>query len=390
MDNKASKLPKIIIHTLICAVIISLCAVFHEATLNLCLKVAVLSAKSYLPQSGVALSLKQTTYDNTTTEEAETTSVNTTEKQTTEKTATAITKKDEAPKNNTSNFTNTPDDILKLMSEAEKSLSKSKKGGNIKTAQFINDGVTDVFGEVRVKNVNKTDIDIEQILKERIDLKVDKKKPAVLIFHTHTTETYQLLDKGYYTTAFQTRSNDENKNMLRVGKAITEQIESMGFKVIHDTEIHDSKYSGSYARSRKKCEEYLKKYPSIQVVLDIHRDAIHYSDGTRAKPTCEVQGKKAAQIMIISGCQEKGNAVENFPDWRYNLTFAVHLQKTLEDLYPGITRPLYFSPRKYNMDLTHCSLLLEVGTDANTLEEAVLTGKCIGTAVSKILKDYQE
>ena len=161
--------------------------------------------------------------------------------------------------------------------------------------------------------------------------------------------------------------------MVRVGKAICEEIEKAGYAVIHDTEIHDLSYNGAYEHSRKKVEEYLKKYPAIEIVLDIHRDAIQQNDGTKIKPTATIQGKKAAQIMIISGCEEAGNPVENFPDWRYNLTFAVHLQKQLETMFPGITRPLYFSPRKYNMNLTHCSLLVEVGSDANTLEEAVFT-----------------
>ena len=178
--------------------------------------------------------------------------------------------------------------------------------------------------------------------------------------------------------------------MLRVGKEICREIETLGYKVIHDTEIHDLSYNGAYAHSREKVEEYLKKYPTIQIVLDIHRDAIQQSDGTKIKPTATIQGKKAAQIMIISGCQEKGNPIENFPGWRYNLTFAVHLQNKLETMFQGITRPLYFCPRKYNMNVSHCSLLVEVGSDANTLEEAVYTGRCLGVALGEIMKEYEE
>ncbi|MBO7320044.1 MAG: stage II sporulation protein P, partial [Clostridia bacterium] len=117
---------------------------------------------------------------------------------------------------------------------------------------------------------------------------------------------------------------------------------------------------------------------------------IQQSDGSKIKPTATINGKKAAQIMIISGCQEEGNPIENFPDWRYNLTFAVHLQNQLEEMYQGITRPLYFCPRKYNMNVSHCSLLVEVGSDANTLEEAVYTGRCLGSALGEIMKEYEE
>ena len=243
---------------------------------------------------------------------------------------------------------------------------------------------------MKVKNVNKTDISIEKILNERIDLSVSADKPSVLIFHTHTTETYQILDRGFYETNFATRTKDASKNMVRVGEEICKEIEKAGYKVIHDKEIHDLSYNGAYAHSRKKIEEYLKKYPSIQIVLDIHRDAIQQSDGSKIKPTAIIQDKKAAQIMIISGCQEEGNPIENFPDWRYNLTFAVHLQNQLEKMYQGITRPLYFCPRKYNMNVSHCSLLVEIGSDANTLEEAVYTGKCLGSALGEIMKEYEE
>ena len=93
--------------------------------------------------------------------------------------------------------------------------------------------------------------------------------------------------------------------------------------------------------------------------------------------------------MMISGCQEEGNGVTNLPDWKYNLTFALQLQKELEDNFQGITRPLYFCARSYNMNLTHCSLLVEMGSDANTLEQAVYSGKCLGVAVGKMLENYE-
>ena len=178
--------------------------------------------------------------------------------------------------------------------------------------------------------------------------------------------------------------------MVRVGDEIVKELEKNGFACIHDTEIHDLKYTGAYEHSRKAVTEYLKKYPSIQITLDIHRDAIEQSDGTKIKPTATVNGHKAAQIMIISGCQEQGNPVENFPDWRYNLIFAVELQNKIETLFPGLTRPIFFSPRRYNMNLTRNSLLIEVGSDSNTLREAALSGRMIGKALAEILREHTE
>ena len=345
--------------------------IFTDEMLGMGADLAVLSLKMMLPGSEQEAEVKKET---TTLKPAEPEPVT----------------KTEEPVIKTESFAATPKDIAELIEQAKKTADKDKSGGKIREKQYTNEGVTDKYSLVRMKNMNKTQVSIKDILDKKIDLSVDKEKPSVLIFHTHTTETYQILDRDFYPEGFKTRTNDKGKNMVRVGEAIVEEIERAGFKVIHDKEIHDGKYTGAYAKSRESVESYLKKYPSIQITLDIHRDAIQDGDGTKVKPVATVEGKKAAQIMIISGCQEEGNPITNLPDWRYNLTFAVHLQEKLEELFEGITRPLYFCPRSYNMNVTHCSLLVEVGSDSNTLEEAVYTGKCIGTALSEILKEYEE
>ncbi len=379
MKNKRPM--KIIIYLALVTAAAVITVFFHRTLFYFTSQAVLLSAKSYLPQQGFTLPDFTSSVRGEVTEIYESTTV--AEKTTLKQDTTVNTLPEE-------NFTDTPADIAKVIEDRKKTAAKDKKDGNIKEKQYKQDGVTDSFGRVRVKNVNKTGIDIEKILGERIDLSVTKDKPSVLIFHTHTTETYQILDRGFYETDFRTRSQSDAVNMVRVGKAICAEIEKAGYGVIHDTVIHDHSYNGAYAHSRETIEKILKDNPSIQVVLDIHRDAIQLSDGTKIKPTAKIKGKKAAQIMIISGCQEEGNPITNLPDWRYNLTFAVHLQNKLEELYEGITRPLYFCPRSYNMNVSHCSLLVEVGSDANTLEEAVYTGKCIGTALSEILKEYEE
>ncbi len=372
--------------------IISLCLsgvilfFFSDAVIAMAAEVALESAKTYLPEKGLKLnspSVKETTAPPPVTEL--TTVAPTTEAKEVTTTEKAL------PTVKELKFNRTDEDILDLIKEAEKKASKDKKDGKISEYTYKNDGVTDKYGLVRVKNVNsKTGINIKKLLETDSDLKVNKDEPAVLIFHTHTTETYEILDRGFYAVGHKTRSNDSAINMVRVGEETVKEIENAGYKVIHDKEIHDSTYNTAYAHSRKSVESYLKKYPSVKVVLDLHRDAIQRSDGTKIKPTATVDGKKAAQIMIISGCQEEGGPIEGFPNWKTNLAFAVELQNTLEELFEGITRPLYFSPRKYNMDLTTCSLLVEIGSDANTLDEAVYTGRCLGKAVSRILEKYEE
>ena len=369
MKNK-DKLIKITVYAVSVAVIAASAFSFTEEMLRIGADLALLSLQMMLPVSDEEASEQETTVEKTAEIES-----------TTEK-AQAVIK--------TESFAATPKDIESLIKKAKKTASKDKKGGGIREKQYKNEGVTDKYALVRMKNVNKTQVRLKDILNKKIDLSVSRDKPSVLIFHTHTTETYQILDRDFYSENFKSRTNNKGENMVRVGEAIAEEIEKAGFGVIHDKEIYDTKYTGAYSKSRAGVEDILKKNPSVQIVLDIHRDAISDGDGTKVKPVAIIKGKKAAQIMLISGCQEEGNPITNLPDWRYNLTFAVHLQQKLEELFEGITRPLYFCPRSYNMNVTHCSLLVEVGSDSNTLEEAVYTGKCIGVALSEILKEYEE
>ncbi len=381
---------------LISSLFLALCIITFSLKGDWCVealeKLAVASASTVLP-TGVGVSVNQEhTNKNETSKESEPHSEE--ERKNSDKTeeSTNLTesqKQEQDKSENETSFNATPEDVLEIMEKYKKEKGDEKKSGNITEQTYKNSGVTNSYGNVRVKNVNDTGIDIEKLLNEKADLNIkDKSKPSVLIFHTHTTETYQILDRNYYGKSYAPRSNDLSLNMVRVGVAIKEELEKAGYTVIHDTNIYDFKYNGAYDRSREAIEKHLKEYPEIQIVLDIHRDAIELNDGTKIKPICEIQGKKCAQIMIISGCQESGNGITGFDDWRYNLTFAVQLQNKLESSFPGITRPLYFCPRKYNMDTRHCSLLIEMGSDANTLEEAVYSGKCLGSALSDLMKDY--
>lgn len=343
----------------------------EQAAMLLC-RLTLYSVKTYMPVKSIA-SFEQDniTDDEKTTEEAP-------EKKTSVKASAKVSK-----------LTKTDADIEKLMKAAQKNSSADKKGGVITEYTFTDEGVTDEFKNVRVKNTNKTKISIEKKLAEELDLSVTEKEPAVLIYHTHTTETYQLLDRGFYAEGFSPRSSDSNKNMVRVGKAICDEIEKKGYKVIHDTSVYDKPYTGAYYRSEDAARLILEKNPSIKITLDIHRDAIQSDSGVKTKPVATVNGKKAAQIMLITGCQEEGNGITDLPQWEKNLTFALKLQQSMESSFKGLTRPVFFCDRSYNMGLTPMSLLVEVGTDANTLDEAVYSGKMLGRALAEILDEYK-
>ena len=216
-----------------------------------------------------------------------------------------------------------------------------------------------------------------------IDFTVGTEGPQVLIMHTHTTECYMPYTGDYYDTTAKTRSTNNEENMAAVGEALAETLREEGIEVIHDTTQHDyPSYNGSYDRSRVTVQEYLEMYPTICVVLDIHRDAIISGD-TVVAPVIETEEGTAAQLMIISGCDE-------VPEYKKNLGFAASLQVALEEEAPGITRPVLFDYRKYNQDLTTGSLLVEVGGHGNTLEQATLSGRILGRALGKLLKEEME
>ncbi len=316
----------------------------------------------------------------------------TAENQTEEKTNTENIVENENPQTQTVNssivFT-ASSDIKKLVDEAEEKYKNSSNDGNISAEDYSIKNATAEYNGIYLRNTTQehSEIDIANYLNKKVQASVDKNEPAVLIYHTHTTETYELLDRGFYTNERSTRSENSAENMVRVGEEICKVLESNGYKTIHDKTVYDDTVSGAYARARENISKILKENPSIQVVLDIHRDSIYLKDGTRVKTVSQINGEKVAQIMITTGCED-GN-VTDFPNWEKNLTFALNLQQSLVREAPSLMRPLNLAGRKYNMDLVPCALHIEIGTDANTLTEAVNSATIFGEALSKLLKGYE-
>ncbi len=210
-------------------------------------------------------------------------------------------------------------------------------------------------------------------------------KPQVLIVHTHATESYEQSTE-YFDKEYNSRSTNEAENIISVGNQIEKQLTAAGIITLHDKTLHDyPSYNGSYDRSAKTIKEYLKEYPSIKVVLDIHRDAIE-RDGSRLSAVATIDGKDAAQVMIISGCDD---GTMDYPNWKSNLRFAARLQNEMETLYPGLTRPVMFCYRRYNQNLSTGSLLLEIGSHGNTLAEAQYTGELVGKSLVSLFEKYK-
>lgn len=244
-----------------------------------------------------------------------------------------------------------------------------------------------------VQVINKSQVhkfDVDEELAKQPDVKlIDTEEPQVLIYHTHTTEAYRESFTGTYEKGEETHSQNPRESVVNVGNIITEKLNEAGIVTIHDTTINDSPaYNGAYTRSLNKAEEYLKQHPSIQVILDVHRDSLTQEDGTKLKPTATINGKKAAQIMIVSGCDDYGQL--GYPDWEYNLRFGLRLQRTLATDYTGLMRPLYFWNIRYNQHLTHGTLLVEFGTEANTYEEVAYSAELFAEGLIKQLSELKE
>lgn len=304
--------------------------------------------------------------------------------------------KDETPRKNAEDsvtvssyaVSDIPPDILKLINEAEVKYKNSPNDGKIIEADYSTKNATAEFNGIYLRNTTKSHpVNIEEYLNKKVYADITADKPSVLVYHTHTTETYELLDRGFYTKERSSRSGNSAENMVRVGEEICKTLEKNGIKTIHDKTVYDEQYGGAYDRSRENVSKILKENPSIQIVIDVHRDAVYQKDGSRVKTVTEINGRKAAQIMIISGCED-GN-VTDFPNWEKNLTFALSLQQRLSKDNATLMRPLMLTGRKYNMDLMACAVSAEFGTDANTLSEAVYAAELFGESLSKLLKEYK-
>ena len=236
-------------------------------------------------------------------------------------------------------------------------------------------------------NTRQTAADIAAEAAQPLPFAIEKDSaaPQVLIMHTPATEDYRLSAGLWFTPGYGARSTDRSINMCAVGRVMADTLNAAGICTLHDETLNDyPSYTGSYANSRAVVQQYLAQYPSIKVVLDVHRDAIETENGSRMAPVCTVNGQQAAQVMIICGC-DNGSSI-SLPNYRQNLRFAAAWERAMEGTFPGLTRPVLFSYRFYNQDLTTGSLLIEVGGHGNNLNEALYAGQLAAEGLIEALR----
>ena len=226
------------------------------------------------------------------------------------------------------------------------------------------------------------ELDTQAMLLTELDWDLTAAGPQVLILHSHATESYTPTAQETYEASGTYRTLDPEHNMLRVGAALEAALEAQGIGVIRDTTLHDHPdYNDAYIRSRETARRYLEEYPSISLVLDLHRDAADLDSGGQLTTQAVVNGRSSAQIMLVVGTNAGGR---NHPQWEENMALALKLHAQLEKLYPGLCRPLGCRTERFNQDLSTGALLVEIGAAGDTLEEALVTVEALAEAISAL------
>lgn len=221
--------------------------------------------------------------------------------------------------------------------------------------------------------------DLLALLQKPLSWDLADGEPAVLIVHTHTTESYT----GDYTASEDYRTLDESQNMLSIGDEVARILEAGGITVIHDRTLHDyPDYTGAYTDARASIQSYLERYPTIRMVLDLHRDASDSTEG-QLVTSATAGGQRSAQLMMVVGTDANGN---HHPNWQENLSLALKLCAALEQENPGICRPLSLRSQRFNLDLSTGSLLIEVGAAGNTHQEALIAANALAQGILTIAK----
>ena len=215
----------------------------------------------------------------------------------------------------------------------------------------------------------------------------DSDSPTVLILHTHGTESYVEHGALYYTAdgSELARSHNAKENVVAVGSVLADVLNKAGVPTLHSTVLHDSvQYKDAYARSAETVKKYLETYPSIKLVIDLHRDSIINSNGDIIKPITLVEGERCAQIKCTVGSSWSG---EKYDTWEKNLSLALKLRRELNDGYANICRPVSLESTTYNQQLAPYSLLVEIGAIGNSLEEAMCAADKLGRVLAALVPD---
>ena len=252
--------------------------------------------------------------------------------------------------------------------------------------QYTDEGTrivpTTIYGGLTVKNSTGYDINVGALVAAGPTQTLSPEGPQVLIVHTHGSEAYTPDEYDDYVETDTDRTEDKSKSVIRVGDELASALEAKGISVLHDREIYDyPSYTGSYSRSGASVERYLAEYPGISVVIDLHRDALGDGEVTY-KTVAELDGRASSQLMMLVGTGEDGLY---HPNWEQNLRLALYLQQAVNARYPTLARPISVVGERYNQHLSTGMFILEVGSNGNSLQEAITAVRLFADAAGDAL-----
>lgn len=232
------------------------------------------------------------------------------------------------------------------------------------------------YGKVKIKNETDYELTNEMLVP---DITIENKN--IVLFHTHSCESYTSSEAYPYTPTGTFRTTDLNYTVTRVGTELENQLKQYNYNVIHNTSYHDyPAYNGSYTRSLATVENILQTTPS-DIVIDVHRDAI----GSRSDyaPTVKIgENDVAAQIMFVIGTNNGGLW---HPNWNQNLKFAIKIQEKAEEMYPGLFKPIMLTKSRYNQHTGKYASIIEVGATGNTLEQCLTSMKYLAKVMEEVI-----
>lgn len=233
---------------------------------------------------------------------------------------------------------------------------------------------------VEIHNTCSYTVDVQTLLQKPLAWELTGSEPTVLILHSHGSESYTKTEN--YTESSDYRTLNTAYNMISVGDRLAQLLEAGGIHVVHDRSIHDyPSYTDAYDQSRMSVKDYLKQYPSIQLVLDLHRDAVVDGSGKQMPFSVSTEYGKAAQMMLVVGTDAGGLP---HPNWEDNMALALKLHVQLEQNCPDICRPINFRRSRFNQDLSAGALLIEMGAAGNNRHEALLSAEFLAQAILQL------
>lgn len=257
-------------------------------------------------------------------------------------------------------------------------LAKTGMQTQVITNNPISENANVQYGNVKIKNQTSYTL-TEDILNP--DITIENKN--ILLFHTHSCESYTPSEKYPYTQTGNFRTTDLNFTVTRLGTELENHLKQYNYNVVHSTDYHDyPAYNGSYTRSLATVENLLKTTPS-DIIIDVHRDAI----GSRPDyaPTVRIgETEEVAQMMFVIGTNEGGLW---HPNWQQNLKFAVKIQQKAEEMYPGLFKPIMLTTSRYNQHAGKFASIIEVGSTGNTLDQCLNSMKYLAKVMDEVLKD---